>query len=304
MEKFEINDEIVGGKWSRKSYHGCYRGGALALGGLIWSYLPNSGNFSLNALTTFLVFFKWKVHLESLFIFLLYLKGISTLWVKWFHMLNGFHLLGRGQWGEGITGTTIKDTGTKSRGRVEVGEGGGFRWGGVEGWGEKAHNCNWITKKKFKQQQRKYKHGLPSVMTFLEGWSEFELCSQTTFRVPTTSLWLKGRSWRLLLKEKRHFSAWGWQAVKPWEKGMANELLTLLCTPIFSAESVSRHHAYFPLTSSDFVIGYIMTRLLFRRLINDWLVFLKKTLDYYHSSKFSLWHVYSFTYVFRKYLFS
>ena len=31
---------------------------------------------------------------------------------------------------------------TKSRGRVEVGEGGGFSWGGVEGWGEKAYNCN------------------------------------------------------------------------------------------------------------------------------------------------------------------
>ena len=30
----------------------------------------------------------------------------------------------------------------KSRGRLEVGEGGGFSWGGVEGWGEKAHNCN------------------------------------------------------------------------------------------------------------------------------------------------------------------
>ena len=30
----------------------------------------------------------------------------------------------------------------KSRGRVEVGEGGGFRWGGVEGWGEKAYNSN------------------------------------------------------------------------------------------------------------------------------------------------------------------
>ena len=39
-------------------------------------------------------------------------------------------------------GTTIKDTWTKSRGRVEVGEGGGFSWGGVEGWGEKAYNCN------------------------------------------------------------------------------------------------------------------------------------------------------------------
>ena len=40
---------------------------------------------------------------------------------------------------------TIKDTWTKSRERVEVGEGGGFSWGGGEGWGEKAYNCNWIT---------------------------------------------------------------------------------------------------------------------------------------------------------------
>ena len=43
---------------------------------------------------------------------------------------------------EGITGTTIKDTWTKLRGRVERGEGGGFTWGGMEGWGEKAYNCN------------------------------------------------------------------------------------------------------------------------------------------------------------------
>ena len=28
---------------------------------------------------------------------------------------------------------------------MEVGEGGGFGWGGVEGWGEKAYNCNIIT---------------------------------------------------------------------------------------------------------------------------------------------------------------
>ena len=32
--------------------------------------------------------------------------------------------------GEGSTGATIKDTRTKSRGRVEEGEGGGFGWGG------------------------------------------------------------------------------------------------------------------------------------------------------------------------------
>ena len=35
--------------------------------------------------------------------------------------------------GEGSIGTTIKDTRTESRGRVEVGEGGGTGWGGVEG---------------------------------------------------------------------------------------------------------------------------------------------------------------------------
>ena len=50
--------------------------------------------------------------------------------------------MGRGQWVEGITGTTIKDTWIKSRGTVEVGEGGGFSWGRAEGWGEKAHNSN------------------------------------------------------------------------------------------------------------------------------------------------------------------
>ena len=41
-----------------------------------------------------------------------------------------------------FTGTTIKDTWRKSRGRVDVGEGFGFGWGGVEGWGEKADKCN------------------------------------------------------------------------------------------------------------------------------------------------------------------
>ena len=30
---------------------------------------------------------------------------------------------------------------TKSRGKVEVWEGGGFGWDGVEGWGENADNC-------------------------------------------------------------------------------------------------------------------------------------------------------------------
>ena len=42
--------------------------------------------------------------------------------------------MGKGQWGEGFTGATIKDTWTKSRGRVEVGLAG-------VGWrcGEKRH---------------------------------------------------------------------------------------------------------------------------------------------------------------------
>ena len=51
--------------------------------------------------------------------------------------------MGRGQWGERFSGTTIQDTWTKSRGRGEEREGGGFGWGGgVEGWVEKADNCN------------------------------------------------------------------------------------------------------------------------------------------------------------------
>ena len=50
--------------------------------------------------------------------------------------------MGRGSWGEASTGATIKDTRTKSRGRVEAGEGGGTGWGGEEGWGENADNCN------------------------------------------------------------------------------------------------------------------------------------------------------------------
>ena len=44
--------------------------------------------------------------------------------------------------GERSIGATIKETRTKSRGRVEVGEGGGTGWGGVEGRGENADNCN------------------------------------------------------------------------------------------------------------------------------------------------------------------
>ena len=50
--------------------------------------------------------------------------------------------MGRGWWGEGFSGTTIKDTWTKPRGDVEAGEGGGFGGGGIEEWGENADNCN------------------------------------------------------------------------------------------------------------------------------------------------------------------
>ena len=45
--------------------------------------------------------------------------------------------MGRGQCGEEFIGTTIKDTRTKSRGRVEVEEVGGIGWGEVEGWGKR-----------------------------------------------------------------------------------------------------------------------------------------------------------------------
>ena len=44
--------------------------------------------------------------------------------------------------GRGVFRNYYKGHMTKPRGRVEVGEGGVFTWGGVEGWGEKAYNCN------------------------------------------------------------------------------------------------------------------------------------------------------------------
>ena len=50
--------------------------------------------------------------------------------------------MGRGWWGEGFTEAIIKDTWTKSRGRVQMGKGGGLGWGGMEGWGENPDNCN------------------------------------------------------------------------------------------------------------------------------------------------------------------
>ena len=50
--------------------------------------------------------------------------------------------MGTGQRGERFSGDTIRDTRTKPWGRVEVAEGGGIGWDGVEGWGENADNCN------------------------------------------------------------------------------------------------------------------------------------------------------------------
>ena len=38
--------------------------------------------------------------------------------------------------------SSINDRWKIDRGRVEVGKGGGTAWGGVEGWGENAENCN------------------------------------------------------------------------------------------------------------------------------------------------------------------
>ena len=43
---------------------------------------------------------------------------------------------------EGFSGTPIKYTWAKPRGREEVREGGGFGWYGGEWWGENADNCN------------------------------------------------------------------------------------------------------------------------------------------------------------------
>ena len=43
---------------------------------------------------------------------------------------------------EGFSGTSIKDTWTKPRGRVETREGDGFGWGRGESWGENADYCN------------------------------------------------------------------------------------------------------------------------------------------------------------------
>ena len=50
--------------------------------------------------------------------------------------------MGRGQWGKGFSGTTIKETWTKTKGRMDVREGGGFGWSGGVGGEENSDNCN------------------------------------------------------------------------------------------------------------------------------------------------------------------
>ena len=55
--------------------------------------------------------------------------------------------------GRGVYRNYYKDIWRKSRGRMKVGEGGGFGWCGVEGWGENADNCNRITIKIFLKEK-------------------------------------------------------------------------------------------------------------------------------------------------------
>ena len=43
---------------------------------------------------------------------------------------------------ERLSGTTLKDTRTKPRGRVAAREGGGFGWSRGEWWRVNADNCN------------------------------------------------------------------------------------------------------------------------------------------------------------------
>ena len=48
---------------------------------------------------------------------------------------------------------------------------GGFSWGGVEGWGEKAYNCNWITIKIFKKRKKKINL---CIITYEMSWVEID----------------------------------------------------------------------------------------------------------------------------------
>ena len=50
--------------------------------------------------------------------------------------------VGRGDYRNYYKGHMDKIGGVGGVGMVGVGEGDGFSWGGVEGWGEEAYNCN------------------------------------------------------------------------------------------------------------------------------------------------------------------
>ena len=50
--------------------------------------------------------------------------------------------MGAGTVGRGDYRNYYKGHMDKTKGEGGGGEGGGFSWGGVEGWGEKAYNCN------------------------------------------------------------------------------------------------------------------------------------------------------------------
>ena len=81
---------------------------------------------------------KKRIYYNSTHLYANYWKGVTNTTVHCklsFFFINFVSL-------KNTIGATIKDTRTKSRGRVEVGEGGGTGWGGVEGWGENADNYN------------------------------------------------------------------------------------------------------------------------------------------------------------------
>ena len=73
---------------------------------------------------------------------------LILLYLKEDYEIKNNLTLVRGEWGgdSGEKGLqellTIKDIWTKSRGKVEAGEGGGFGWGWGKGWGENSDNCN------------------------------------------------------------------------------------------------------------------------------------------------------------------
>ena len=54
--------------------------------------------------------------------------------------------MARGEWGGDSGKRGLQEllwrTHGQNKGEVKVGEGGGFSWVAMEGWGEKAYNCN------------------------------------------------------------------------------------------------------------------------------------------------------------------